>query len=283
MDPAPREKRGVLVAVLTVASLRAAYGTRVVLQDISLGVSPGEILALIGPNGAGKTTLVRAISGTMPIASGQVYVNGRDVSKLTTAQRARMMAVVPQAQQLGGAFTVEQAVMMGRTAYMGWLGREGEADRTTVRLALEQTQLKDFANRQIAKLSGGEQQRVLLARALAQSTPVLLLDEPTNHLDLQHQTNLLSLVKKLTKEKQLAVMMAMHDLNLVSFFADKVALLVDGVLKTIGSPQEVICEEHISDAYQTQVEIVSHPVTGAPIIFPYGMLDEEGRARQNGK
>jgi iron complex transport system ATP-binding protein len=258
--------------MLTINSLQVAYGSKIALQDISLNVSSGEILALIGPNGAGKTTLIRAVSGIMPIVSGQVYVNGSNLSQLTISQRAKVLAVVPQARQLGGAYSVEQAVMMGRTAYMGWLGRESKADQTAVRLALQQTQLKDFANRQIAKLSGGEQQRVLLARALAQSTPVLMLDEPTNHLDLQHQTNLLTLVKKLAREKKLAVMMAMHDLNLVSFFADKVALLVNGELRCIGSPQEVIQAERISEAYETPVDIISHPVSGAPIIFPQGIL-----------
>ncbi len=259
--------------MLTISSLRVAYGSRTVLRDISLEVSPGEILALIGPNGAGKTTLVRAVSGTTPAVSGQVIVNGQDLSNLSVTQRARVLAVVPQARQLGGAYSVEQAVMMGRTAYMSWLGRESEADWAAVRLALQQTRLESFARRSIAQLSGGEQQRVLLARALAQSTPVLLLDEPTNHLDLQHQTNLLSLVRKLAEEQRLAVMMALHDLNLVSFIADKVALLVNGELKRFGTPQEVIRAEVISEAYRTPVEIVSHPVTGAPIIFPQGVLN----------
>ena len=260
--------------MLKIDSLTVAYSDKVVLQDVSFEVQPGEILALIGPNGAGKTTLIRAASGVVPIESGQVCVNGQNLSGLSTSQRAKIMAVVPQARQLGGAFSVEQAVMMGRTPYLNWLGQEGEADKAAVRLALQQTGLEPFADRQIAKLSGGEQQRVLLARALAQSTPVLLLDEPTNHLDLQHQTNLLSLVKKLAEEKQLAVIMAMHDLNLVSFFADKVALLVDGELNNLGTPQEVIRAEYISAAYQTPVEIISHPVTGAPIIFPQGMMDQ---------
>ncbi|MFC1997790.1 ABC transporter ATP-binding protein [Chloroflexota bacterium] len=260
--------------MLKIKSISVAYGSQIVLKEISLDVAPGEILALIGPNGAGKTTLVRAVSGTVSLASGQVSGGGQDLSRLTTAQRARILAVVPQARQLGGAYTVEQAVMMGRTAYMSWLGRESEADQAAVHLALQQAHLEDFAQRSIAQLSGGEQQRVLLARALAQSTPVLLLDEPTNHLDLQHQTNLLSLVKKLTQEKQLAVMMAMHDLNLVSFFADKVALIVDGRLICYGSPQDVIRADNISKAYQTPIEIVSHPVTGAPIIFPQGVVNQ---------
>jgi len=260
--------------MLKIDSLTVAYSDKVVLRDVSFEVQPGEILALIGPNGAGKSTLIRAASGVTLIKAGRISVNGQDLTGLTHRRRAKILAVVPQARQLGGAFSVEQAVMMGRTPYLNWLGQESEADKAAVRLALKQTSLEPFAERQIAKLSGGEQQRVLLARALAQSTPVLLLDEPTNHLDLQHQTNLLTIVKKLAEEKRLAVIMAMHDLNLVSFFADKVALLVNGELNNLGTPQEVIRAESISAAYQTPVEIVHHPVTGAPLIFPQGMLDQ---------
>lgn len=261
--------------MLKIDSLSVAYNNKTVLRDISFLVSPGEILALIGPNGAGKSTLIRAMTGVVAVRSGRVSVGGEDLANLSPAQRAKILSVVPQARQMGGAFTVEQAVMMGRTPYLNWLGKEGEADKAAVRLALQQTCLEPFANRQISKLSGGEQQRVLLARALAQSTPVLLLDEPTNHLDLQHQTNLLSIVKRLANEKDLAVVMAMHDLNLVSFFADRVALLVDGELKGLGTPHEVIRADQITTAYQTPVEIVSHPVTGAPIIFPQGILDQK--------
>lgn len=258
--------------MLTLNSIHVSYGKKTVLKNLSLHVDAGEILALIGPNGAGKTTLIHSVTGTLPIGAGQVQVQGRDVAKLGVAERAKLLAVVPQARQMGGAYSVQQAVMMGRTAYMGWLGHESAVDRAAVQLALAQTNLEDFSERSIARLSGGEQQRVLLARALAQSTPVLLLDEPTNHLDLQHQTNLLALVRRLAKEKNLAVMMAMHDLNLVSSVADKVALLVDGVLVEVGTPQEVLRADLISDAYQTPVDVVAHPETGAPIIFPKGVL-----------
>ena len=260
--------------MLRIDALTAAYGDKVVLREISLDVPAGEILALIGPNGAGKSTLIRAASGVVPVQSGRVLVDGKDLSNLSLPQRARILAVVPQARQLGGAYSVWQAVMMGRTPHLNWLGQEGDADKDAVRLALEQTCLDIFAERQISKLSGGEQQRVLLARALAQSTPVLLLDEPTNHLDLQHQTNLLSLVRTLAKKKDLAVLMALHDLNLVSFFADKVALLVNGELRSLGTPQEVIQAANISAAYRTPVEVVPHPVTGAPLIFPQQTLEQ---------
>ena len=260
--------------MLKIDSLSVKYGEKRVLNNISLEARSCEIVALIGANGAGKTTLIRAVSGTVPIESGEIYVDGESLFHLSTPERARTLAVVPQTRQMGGAYSVEQAVMMGRTAYMSWLGRESEADKDAVQIALAQTELKEFAHRSIAELSGGEQQRVLLARALAQSTPVLLLDEPTNHLDLKHQTNLLSLIKRLTQEKELAVLMAVHDLNLVSFFADKVALLVAGELKTFGTPQDVITSEYISEAYQTPVEIIPHPKTGAPIIFPQGVVME---------
>ncbi len=257
--------------ILAIDSLTVSYGEKIALQAASLTVDPGEIMALIGPNGAGKTTMVRAVSGLLPPASGRISVNGRDLTRLSPGQRAKILAVVPQARQLGGAFTVEQAVMMGRTAHMGWLGRECREDGRAVQQALAQTHLTDFAQRQIAQLSGGEQQRVLLARALAQATPVLLLDEPTNHLDLQHQTSLLGLVKRLTLENQLTVMMALHDLNLVSFVADRVALIVGGKLECVGAPPDVLTAENISAAYQTPVEVVSHPQTGAPVIFPQGI------------
>jgi iron complex transport system ATP-binding protein len=254
--------------MLSIKDLKVAYGARAVLRDISFEVHPGEILALIGPNGAGKSTFIRAVSGVIPIVSGSINAMGQDLSKLSSSQRAKLLSVVPQARQLGGAFTVEQAVMMGRTPYMSWLGHEGETDKATVRMALKQTDLDGFSDRHIADLSGGEQQRVLLARALAQSTPILLLDEPTNHLDLQHQVDLLKLIKRLAAEKQLTVVMALHDLNLVSFFADRTALLVDGELTSIGKTKDVLNAEQISTAYHTKVDIVHHPVTEAPIIIP---------------
>ncbi len=259
-----------MVAILEISKLCTAYGKRRVINEISFSVQAGEILALIGPNGAGKTTLIRAASGTLPIEAGQVQVRGRDVTQLKAADRARNLAVVPQARQLGGAYSVQQAVMMGRTAYMGWLGREGKEDAEVVAWALAQAQLSDFAEREIAELSGGEQQRVLLARALAQKTPVLLLDEPTNHLDLQYQANLLALIGRLARDEKLAVVMALHDLNLVSLAADRVALLVDGSLKALGTPAEVLTAEQISAAYRTPVDVVPHPISGAPMVLPRG-------------
>ena len=254
--------------MLTIKNLSANYGSIAALRDISLSVSAGEMVALIGPNGAGKTTVIRAASGTLTPVAGEVLVNGSDISRLPPAKRARLMAVVPQARQMGGAYTVRQAVMMGRTAYMGWLGSESKSDEALVELALQQANLEDLAERQIANLSGGEQQRVLLARALAQATPVLLLDEPTNHLDLRQQIELLRLIRRLAHEKGLAVLMAMHDLNLVAGAADRVALLCDGRMRVMGAPDVVLTEENLAAAYQIDVRIISEPGNGQKVIIP---------------
>jgi iron complex transport system ATP-binding protein len=254
--------------MLEIRSLSVAYGREMVLREVSLSVPPGTVTALIGPNGAGKSTLIRAISGVVPKASGEVRLNGIDLTAQTPSQRARLLAVVPQSRQLGGAFTVEQAVMMGRTAYMNWLGQPGEEDQAKVHLAMENTNTVYLAHRRIATLSGGEQQRVLLARALAQDTPVLLLDEPTTHLDIQHKISLLSLVGRLAHQNGLTVLVALHDLNQVSLYADRVALLVEGRLQTVGKPEEVLTAERLSDAYQTSVQVISPPEHDVLIVLP---------------
>jgi iron complex transport system ATP-binding protein len=256
------------VSRLKIDSLTVAYDRHIALQDVSLSVNPGEVQALIGPNGAGKSTLIRAVSGLLSPRSGRIMANGADLTALSIVERARLLSVVPQASHFGGAFTVRQAVLMGRTAYMNWLGNPSDEDVQTVELAMEQTSVDGLADRHIAELSGGEQQRVLLARALAQSTPILLLDEPTNHLDLQHQIGLLELVARLAREKELAVLMAMHDLNLVSSYADKVALLVGGRLVGNDTPARLLTAETISQAYGTPIQVIPHPQDGIPLILP---------------
>ncbi len=251
-----------------ISSLTVSYGSNIVLRDVSIQVSPGEILALIGPNGAGKSTLIRAVSGVTKIDSGNVRVNGKDLTNISNGERARILGVVPQAQPLGGAFTVQQTVLLGRTAHMNWLGRARSADRQAARWAMRITAIEHLAQRRNAELSGGEQQRVLLARTLAQQTPILLLDEPTNHLDLQHQINFLALIQDLALEENLAVVMALHDLNQVSMYADRVALLVGGELIALGSPAEVLTEGNLHSAYQTKVQVVSDLEGYPPVILP---------------
>jgi iron complex transport system ATP-binding protein len=254
--------------MLELENLTVAYKNRIALQNLTLSVAPGEILGLIGPNGAGKSTLIRAISGILPIASGKITWKGDDLTHLSPTPRARLVAVVPQAEPLGGAFNVEHTVLLGRTAHMGWLGHPSAVDLRAVHSAMERTSIKHLAERRNAELSGGEAQRVLLARALAQEPDLLLLDEPTNHLDLQHQITFLELVLALAQEQRLAVLMALHDLNQVSVYASRVALLDRGRLVACGAPEDVLTPENIEATYHLRVQRFPHPVTGAPLVFP---------------
>jgi iron complex transport system ATP-binding protein len=275
MDSTKGKEGGFLVRAISTnrprletRSLYAEYGEISALKDISLQVAPGEILGVIGPNGAGKSTLIRVLSGILRAAKGEVLLDNQNITQYTPNQRARLIAVVPQARQLGGAFTVEQTVLLGRTAHLGFLGRASTKDKDRVDWAMEQTRVKSIAKRHLAEISGGEQQRVLLARAMAQETPVLLLDEPTNHLDLRYQVNLLELLKELVVSQKLSVIMAMHDLNQVSGTADRVALLVNGKLHCIGKPSHVLTPSNIQDAYQTQVNTIRLPDSNRLIIYP---------------
>ena len=274
MDFTPSKEGSFLVNMLSIQSVSIAYGDNLVVRGVDVEIAAGEIVAVIGPNGAGKTSIIRAVSGTIPLIAGKIWIDGEDAETLSVKERAKRIAVVPQARQMGGAYSVNQAVMMGRTAHMNWLGKESQYDYDCVKNALEQTGLIALADRQIAQLSGGEQQRVLLARALAQKTPILLLDEPTNHLDLHHKYHLLDLVKQLVFDFQLTLMVAMHDLNMVSQIATRIALLINGEIQTLGFPDDVLTKEIIEEAYQVSVEIIHDPHTNKPVIIARGETEE---------
>ncbi|MGH2582891.1 MAG: heme ABC transporter ATP-binding protein [Anaerolineales bacterium] len=250
--------------MLSVRSLSVAYGTKDILFDINLNLDRGEILGLIGPNGSGKTTLIKAVSGVLKNKEGAIKVDRRDLMGLSHEERAKLIAVVPQAAHLPPAFTVWEAVSLGRTPHLNWLGRMGARDVELVCSALQACEIHELKDRRISELSGGEQQRVLLARTLAQSCPILLLDEPTAHLDLHHQVALLNLVRKMAKEQHLAVLVAMHDLNLAALYADRLALLVDGAIRSTGIPAEVLQAGLLQNVYRVPLDVHPHPQNGIP-------------------
>lgn len=269
MDIAAGKGGIVLVSMIKVNSVHLAYGSQKILRDITFSVSAGEVVGLVGPNGAGKTTLIRAISGLLKPSSGGITVANDNVFNISNKELAKMISVVPQAEQTGGAFLVRNVISLGRTPYMNWLGQSTEKDSEAVDVAMLHTGIEDLGDRRLAELSGGERQRVLLARALAQETPILLLDEPTSNLDLVHQGSFLSLISELARQKNLAVLMALHDLNLVSSFADRVIMIADQTIIAEGLATEVLTAENIMAAYQTSaVEIIAHPDSGNPIIIP---------------
>jgi len=253
--------------MLKIRNLSVNYGSRRILHEVSLDVQSGEILALIGPNGAGKSTLIRAASGVIPY-TGHVRTNGDDFVSLSALQRARYIATVPQAVSLPPAYTVWETVLYGRTPYLGFLGQPSRKDEEIARQSLARVSALPFADRRVGELSGGEQQRILLARALCQSTPILLLDEPTAHLDLQYQVGLLELVHELAHHDKLAVLVALHDLNLAAHYADRVALMVAGNIKAMGKPAEVLQADLIEEAYCLPVQVIKHPFLDIPLVLP---------------
>ncbi len=261
--------------MIEIKNLNVYYGTRHILKNISLGVKRGEIMALLGPNGSGKSTLIRALSGVAP-ATGSLCLAGRTLNGISPAERARLMAVVPQTISLPPAFTVLETVLLGRTPYLNFLGQISAKDQDIARSALAKVDALSFAERRVGELSGGEQQRVLLARALAQTTPVLLLDEPTAHLDLQHQIGLLELVYKLARQENLTVLIALHDLNLAARYADSVALIVNGEIKAQGSPAHVLQAETLSAVYQWPVQVIPHPFQNTVLILPEATATPNG-------
>jgi iron complex transport system ATP-binding protein len=255
---------------LSLIAISAGYGRHPILRDISLRVDGGEVVALAGPNGAGKSTLIRVISGVLPATAGQARLNGVDLLHLPPGERARRVAVVPQMIHLPEAYTVGEVVLMGRSPYLRLWAGESRHDCDVAWGAMRATHVEDLSERRVGELSGGEQQRVVLARALAQEPQVLLLDEPTAHLDLKHQVGVLELVRGLARERNLAVLMTLHDLNQAALYADRVALLQHGQIVAQGTANVVFSSEVLSRVYGVAVTVTRHPVKDVPVVLPNG-------------
>lgn len=243
------------------------YPYRTVLNDISLALNPGELLALIGPNGAGKTTLLRALARQLRPASGSIAYASVSLWDHSPGWIARHIALAPNARTSERALTVAEAVALGRAPHRGWLLPLNAHDRRTVERSLARVGLTDFADRSVTELSDGESQRVGLARALAQEPAVLLVDEPTSHLDLRYQGEVLDQLRQLAQDG-IAVAAALHDLNLAALWADRIALLADGRLIAIDTPENVLTAELLSNAYRTPLSVSRHPEFGTPLVTP---------------
>jgi iron complex transport system ATP-binding protein len=256
------------MSCLQAADLDLGYNGHLVVRDLTLVARPGQVLALAGPNGAGKTTLLRGLARLLRPRRGAVLLDGRDVWAFSERQAAQRIGLVPQTETLDWPVTVEQIVALGRAPRRGWLLPLSGADHAAVNLALDRTGLRELRDRLVTRLSGGERQRLLIARALAQEPDVLLLDEPTAHLDLRYQGAVLGLARNLAHDAGLAVVMSLHDLNLVALYADRVALIADGAVIAEGAPDAVLTPTHLARAYGVPVAVSRHPVYGTPLVMP---------------
>jgi len=231
------------------------YDSTKVLENITFEVSEGEILGILGPNGAGKTTLLRCINRVLKPKKGSVVIDGANIRELTRKEIAKNIGVVPQNSTIHFPFTVFDIVLMGRNPHLGRLDRITLKDIEIAKKAMKVTNTLHLADRLIDEISGGEKQRVIIARALTQEPKILLLDEPTSHLDINHQLEILELIRKLAIKNRLTIVLVSHDLNLASRYCDRIILLKEGKIHSVGTPKEVLTKDNIRDVFKINVEI----------------------------
>ncbi|KZE64291.1 hypothetical protein AWM68_14475 [Fictibacillus phosphorivorans] len=267
--------------MISVVNVSAGYEGKKVLNDLSLSLSKGKMTGIIGPNGSGKTTLMKVLNGTHPLDKGEVLIKGKRLQNYTAKELAKVMAVLPQHAGSSFDFTVQEVVELGRYPfYKGLLKVASAHDEQVVKEAIELTGVQDFVHKSINQLSGGEQQRVMLAKALAQEPEILLLDEPTNHLDLSYQIKLMDLLKKWVYTRKLTVVAILHDLNIASLYCDEVILLDDGIVKANGHPRAIMNKELLQEVYYTPLTRRDHPEAPSPIIAPVPEMKTQEKSIQ---
>lgn len=244
---------------LTIDGVRYSVGGRRLVDDVAACVGARETVGLLGPNGSGKTTLLKTVYRVLAPDAGLITLDGDDIWRLPQRTVAQRMAVVLQEASVEFDFSVEEIVTMGRTPHKGLMERDSAHDRALVSEVLERVGVGAFARRSFATLSGGEKQRVLIARALAHEAKLLLLDEPTNHLDVRYQHEILSLVRGLG----VAALAALHDLNLAAAYCDRLYVLANGQVVTRGTPEEVLTPELIASVFGIRAEVFRHPHSAA--------------------
>jgi iron complex transport system ATP-binding protein len=252
---------------LELRGVSVSYGKRRVVAPLDELVASGEWLGVIGPNGAGKSSLLRAVAGLLPF-DGQVLVEGVGLGEVSDRERAARVAYVAQDPLIPDDMTTFDYVLLGRTPYIGYFGSATSLDRDVVAGVIDRLRLGPFADRLLGTMSGGERQRAVLARALAQEAPVLLLDEPTSALDIGHQQQALELVAELRREQAMTVVSAMHDLTLAGTYTDRLVMLHQGDVVAAGAPVEVLTAERLGEVFHVCVTVDVDPDDGAVIVVP---------------
>lgn len=253
-------------AAIEIQNLIFAYGARRVLDGISLAIGKGEMVGVLGPNGSGKTTLLKILSGVLRVR-GAVRLGGRVIEDYTRSELSRLAAVVPQESAIHFPFTAAEIVLMARASHHGRLALESAADLDAARRSMAATETAELADRYLHELSGGEKQRVLIARALAQEAEILLLDEPAAFLDLKHQKGVFDLMRRLNGERGLTIVAALHDLNLAALYFPRLLLLGDGKIFRDGLPEEVLTEANIRAVYGVEVRVERPGPERRPHVF----------------
>lgn len=248
--------------MIAARNLSCGYPGRMVLEDVTFEAQRGELIGVLGPNGAGKTTLLLALSGIVPAAGGSISVCGVDLRGMKPVERARKMAVVSQDGEVRFPFPCEDVVRMGRYPYQQRWRMENPEDGTIVRRAMSLTDTESLAERLITHVSGGERQRVVAARALAQEAPILLLDEATSAMDINRKLAIFRVLDRLNRENGLTILAVLHDVNLAALFCRRLVFLKEGRIVADGATEEVLTPEVLQSVYDTSVLVQEIPGTG---------------------
>ena len=254
-------------SLVKVSNLSGGYHKTLVIKDISFEIKKGDFLGIIGPNGSGKSTLLKLMTKILRPYSGSIALEGEDVKRMDLKKLFRKVAFVSQDTFINFSFSVEEIVLMGRIPHLKRMQFEGKSDFSIVHHALSLTNTLYIKEKAIDELSAGERQRAIIAKALAQEPILLFLDEPTSHLDIGHQIQILDLLKKLNKEKNLTVVMVMHDLNLASEYCNRIMLLDQGTIFKNGTAEEVLTYQNIEAIYKTIVVVKKNPISSKPYVI----------------
>jgi iron complex transport system ATP-binding protein len=254
--------------ILDISNISLSFRDNFILSNVSLEVSAGEFFVIIGPNGAGKTSLLKVLSGLQKAQKGTVTIKDKNILNYRRRNLSQIMAIVPQHIEVGFPFTVADTVIMGRSPHLGILGMEGENDFHIAEEAMKFTDVSHLTDRKLFQLSGGELQRVIIARAICQQPEIILLDEPTTALDPAHQLKIMDLMEKFRREHGTTIIMVSHDLNLASMYGDRVLLLKSGRVVKTGDPKSVLNKELLEDSYGCRIQVDESPLGGVARVTP---------------
>ena len=254
------------MAILEVRNLSAGYGSGDIVKNITFSLNEGEFLSILGRNGSGKSTMIKAIQGLLKDRSGTILVDGKDISSLKPRCLARKISYVPQLFPLSFEFTVAEIILMGRYIHQSKFTGITPADKTILAEIMDLTETAPLQDKKIAHLSGGERQRVFIARALAQDAPILFLDEPSAHLDINYQVEIYQILERLQEEKSKTILSAEHNINLAVPYSQRILLLKNGSIHSLGAPAELITKQNIREVFRTDVDVRKNLHSGLPEI-----------------
>ena len=251
--------------MIRLEQVQFCLGSRLLLQPLDLQIPQGQVCGLIGHNGLGKSTLIKLLARQQSATGGRILLDGQDLATYSSREFARLVAYLPQQPAATDQLTVRELVRFGRQPWHGLLGRFGPDDQRAVERAMALTQIEPYVDRLVESLSGGERQRVWLAALIAQQTRYLLLDEPTSALDVAHQVEVLALIRQLSHELDLGVVLVLHDINMAARYCDRLVALREGALLRQGTPEELMTSATLEAIYQLPMQVLAHPVTGEPV------------------